>query len=716
MSYLPIILPALNSTGTGAITNSSGVGTVSIYLAGTLTLTTTYADSSGITPNSNPMNLDASGLLIVYANNINLYKFIFKDYLGNVIRTIDNVPVTFIGGQGDLIIGDYSIVDANLAKYIKFTHTSPAVNYFQIQNSISGSGPTLSVLGTDSNIALNLTPLGTGKVTVTANALNVSSGILQLTTSGLVTDSNSATLLNLVSGTIPVNYPKLISSGAGVGITYGAAGSDTDVSLLFTPKGAGASTFTTGNVNITAGSLLLSSGSVTITSGNLTLSAGNVTIAAGNITHTGTYTLTGTLAGATTIDCTDFKLSSTGLRLKTASDYYGINNHKVLSLTDTTSAVNYYTFSNSNAGADLTQTASGTDTDISFSVTPKGAGHWTLTTGNMIIQSGTFQSSGSITSTGGNITASSGNIVASSGTISDTWFSSTSAGLNLLTDLPINDSSGNEYFKFSKTASAINEFTITNAASGSGPQLSATGDGTDIDISFLVKGAGVYNFKATASGPAEARFFEATGTGTNYVAVKTPSSLAANTNFILPTFSMTMPTADGSAGQYMKTNASGVMSFGTPTGMLVQRVSTETGAVATGTTAIPFDDTIPQNTEGDQYMSLSITPTSSSNILVIDVCVAELCNTNASIALMVALFQDSTANALAVSVQSEANASFSHAFKFTHIMTAGTTSSTTFKVRAGGSTGATTTFNGSAGGRKFGGVLASSIMIREYTS
>ena len=51
---------------------------------------------------------------------------------------------------------------------------------------------------------------------------------------------------------------------------------------------------------------------------------------------------------------------------------------------------------------------------------------------------------------------------------------------------------------------------------------------------------------------------------------------------------------------------------------------------------------------------------------------------------------------------------------FTHYMTAGTTSATTFKVRAGADGAGTTTTNGGAGmGRFFGGVMASSITITE---
>jgi hypothetical protein len=150
------------------------------------------------------------------------------------------------------------------------------------------------------------------------------------------------------------------------------------------------------------------------------------------------------------------------------------------------------------------------------------------------------------------------------------------------------------------------------------------------------------------------------------------------------------------------------------TSVVVQIVNTETGAVATGSTVIPFDDTIPQNTEGDQYMSLAITPGNASNRLKIDVVFYGTCHTSAR-NLCVPLFQDSTSDALAAGYSTEFNADGITLVSYSHFMTAGTTSATTFKVRAGVDTSGTTTFNGSNGARKYGGVLASSITITEYT-
>jgi len=143
---------------------------------------------------------------------------------------------------------------------------------------------------------------------------------------------------------------------------------------------------------------------------------------------------------------------------------------------------------------------------------------------------------------------------------------------------------------------------------------------------------------------------------------------------------------------------------------LVQVVNVTDGAVATGTTTMPNDDTIPQNTEGNEFMTLSITPTNTNNILLIEV-TAVFAHTSGSV-YTGALFQDSTANALAASqILPVANTPTS--MNITHYMTAGTVSSTTFKVRIGSSSAGTLTFNGASSARKNGGVSSSSITISE---
>lgn len=150
-------------------------------------------------------------------------------------------------------------------------------------------------------------------------------------------------------------------------------------------------------------------------------------------------------------------------------------------------------------------------------------------------------------------------------------------------------------------------------------------------------------------------------------------------------------------------------------GLLVQAVNFETGAVATGTTTIPFDDTIPQNTEGTEFMTLAITPTDAGNKLIITV-VTQLTNSVGIVALTSCLFQDSIANALACMVTTTPVANSPTYLGFKHEMTAGTTSSITFKIRSGPNVANTVTFNGQVAGRIYGGVIASSIRIEEIAA
>ena len=150
-------------------------------------------------------------------------------------------------------------------------------------------------------------------------------------------------------------------------------------------------------------------------------------------------------------------------------------------------------------------------------------------------------------------------------------------------------------------------------------------------------------------------------------------------------------------------------------GKIVQVVNTQSSAFASGTTQTPMDGTIPQNTEGNEFLTLAITPTNSSNKLLIKVHLYN-CNSDSGRVITVALFQDSTANALAVDAwhQSAANGNASGSINFDHYMTAGTTSSTTFKVRAGANGTGTMMMNGSHNGDlDHGATTKSSITIWE---
>ena len=143
-----------------------------------------------------------------------------------------------------------------------------------------------------------------------------------------------------------------------------------------------------------------------------------------------------------------------------------------------------------------------------------------------------------------------------------------------------------------------------------------------------------------------------------------------------------------------------------------QIVTTQTGAVATTTTIFPEDDTIPQNNEGGEFMTLAITPKSSTSKLLITAQVFSSVSTGTRWGI--ALFKDSTANALSFASTHVTDATSMSSCYIEHSLISGSTSEQTFKIRAGSvQTAATLTFNGQAGNRKFGGVVLSSIHITE---
>lgn len=152
-----------------------------------------------------------------------------------------------------------------------------------------------------------------------------------------------------------------------------------------------------------------------------------------------------------------------------------------------------------------------------------------------------------------------------------------------------------------------------------------------------------------------------------------------------------------------------------PVGTCVQIATTQYTTVATGTTLIPVDNSIPQIGEGNEYMTQAITPRSATNRLVIEAN-AFTSNTQAGGAWhSMALFQDATSNALAATTQYQATANGAASNKLAYSMIAGTTSSTTFRIRIGANVAGTTTFGGASSATLFGAIAHSAIVIREYT-
>lgn len=131
------------------------------------------------------------------------------------------------------------------------------------------------------------------------------------------------------------------------------------------------------------------------------------------------------------------------------------------------------------------------------------------------------------------------------------------------------------------------------------------------------------------------------------------------------------------------------------------------------TATIPYDDTIPQNDEGDELLTLAITPKYSDSKLLVEALV-HLAGSGGG-QQSAALFKDSVAGALSA-INSTSTASWSpHPLPLTYEMTSGTISEIIFKLRWGTSTGIGY-INGNDSFRVFGGVMISSLKITERTA
>ena len=88
----------------------------------------------------------------------------------------------------------------------------------------------------------------------------------------------------------------------------------------------------------------------------------------------------------------------------------------------------------------------------------------------------------------------------------------------------INDENGNEQIIFQTTSSAVNQFDITNAATGNAPSISATGGDSNIDIALIPKGTGETKIGTgaaaatlTSSGAYDLRLDTNSGTNSSYI-------------------------------------------------------------------------------------------------------------------------------------------------------------------------------------------------------
>lgn len=130
----------------------------------------------------------------------------------------------------------------------------------------------------------------------------------------------------------------------------------------------------------------------------------------------------------------------------------------------------------------------------------------------------------------------------------------------------IQDANGNELFKFTAVANAINEITNSNNSTGLDPILSATGNDADIGLTLLTKGTGAISLKS-ANTTSPLRILS--GTGLQHTSIFSFANTANSRTITFPdeTFTVAGATTAGTSGQLLQSTgtAGGIHTWTTPT-------------------------------------------------------------------------------------------------------------------------------------------------------
>ena len=323
--------------------------------------------------------------------------------------------------------------------------------------------------------------------------------------------------------------------------------------------------------------------------GTVTSIATGTGIDGGTITSSGTISIDSTVA---TLTGTQTFTNKTLTTPKIDTSILDTNGNELAKLTATGSAVNEFTVANAATGGNPTLSSTGGDSNIDLDLLAKGTGHVTVkgnTNAGAIQLNCESNSHGQIIKSQPHSAAVTNEMLLPAGASStlvslvstDTLTNKTLTSPKIGTK--IDDTNGNELFNLTATGSAVNEFTIANAATGNAPEISATGGDTNIDLKLTPKGSGKLNLDG-----------------------------------------IKFPNADGSADQVLKTDGSGNLSFGEVSGgEQWQSVKTSTFTATAGegyfvnTTSGVITMNLPAGTLGDFVSFIDYAGTFDSNTFTI---------------------------------------------------------------------------------------------------
>ena len=148
-------------------------------------------------------------------------------------------------------------------------------------------------------------------------------------------------------------------------------------------------------------------------------------------------------------------------------------------------------------------------------------------------------------------------------------------------------------------------------------------------------------------------------------------------------------------------------------GVTLQTVYAQTATSQYIDTVMPVDNTKPQNTEGEEVITASITPSSNTNKVLVEALINGTQENGGGGTIIVALFKDANASAIAT-IHHSFGAGFGGQLHLVFQDSPATTSSVTYKIRAGYSVGQGGFFiNSIQGGGAYDGTMISCLNLTE---
>ena len=200
----------------------------------------------------------------------------------------------------------------------------------------------------------------------------------------------------------------------------------------------------------------------------------------------------------------------------------------------------------------------------------------------------------------------------------------------------IRDDSDNEQLTFQKTSSAVNNFEMTNQATGTSPTLAAVGGDSNIDMVLVPKGTGetkvgtgAANATITSSGAYDLILDTNSGTNSGTITITDAANgniaIAPNGSGAVVLDGLSWPTSDGTANYVLKTDGSASLSWTEMAGGTDWQAVQSTGFTAAAgkgyfcnTSSAAFTVTLPGSPSlGDEVSIVDYAGTADTNNITI---------------------------------------------------------------------------------------------------